>query len=244
MKFPENWLREWVNPKLDSAALVHQLTMAANVPEEAVEVGQADLAAALDLEQPPEKLVSQLRIPGEQLGLRRPLEAERQGAELETDEQHPRAGLGRREACGQGQAGHAAGAPQAEHRNPRGVGPEAELGCAAGFQAGGGDAGRGDGHQHVDVAAAQPRLVERAGGGGAIELHRAGQVSRIALGPAAGFEEPLDRGDGLAGADAGGLEHRRHALELGKPFPEEVARGGHDFGLQQLMRRLSRSQRQ
>lgn len=28
MKFPENWLREWVNPKLDSAALVHQLTMA------------------------------------------------------------------------------------------------------------------------------------------------------------------------------------------------------------------------
>jgi phenylalanyl-tRNA synthetase beta chain len=28
MKFSENWLREWVDPKLDSAALVHQLTMA------------------------------------------------------------------------------------------------------------------------------------------------------------------------------------------------------------------------
>jgi phenylalanyl-tRNA synthetase beta chain len=28
MKFSENWLREWVDPNLDSAALVHQLTMA------------------------------------------------------------------------------------------------------------------------------------------------------------------------------------------------------------------------
>jgi phenylalanyl-tRNA synthetase beta chain len=28
VKFPESWLREWVNPKLDTGALAHQLTMA------------------------------------------------------------------------------------------------------------------------------------------------------------------------------------------------------------------------
>jgi len=28
MRFSEQWLREWVNPELDTAALAHQLTMA------------------------------------------------------------------------------------------------------------------------------------------------------------------------------------------------------------------------
>ncbi|MDH4047662.1 MAG: phenylalanine--tRNA ligase subunit beta [Gammaproteobacteria bacterium] len=34
MKFPENWLREWVNPELDTAALAHQLTMAGHEVDE------------------------------------------------------------------------------------------------------------------------------------------------------------------------------------------------------------------
>ncbi len=34
MKFSENWLREWVNPKPDSAALAHQLTMAGHEVED------------------------------------------------------------------------------------------------------------------------------------------------------------------------------------------------------------------
>ncbi|HSD69004.1 MAG TPA: phenylalanine--tRNA ligase subunit beta [Woeseiaceae bacterium] len=39
MKFPENWLREWVNPELDSAALVQQLTMSGHEVDEVVVEG-------------------------------------------------------------------------------------------------------------------------------------------------------------------------------------------------------------
>ncbi len=39
MKFSENWLREWVDPNLDSAALVHQLTMAGHEVDDFVVQG-------------------------------------------------------------------------------------------------------------------------------------------------------------------------------------------------------------
>jgi phenylalanyl-tRNA synthetase beta chain len=39
MKFSENWLREWVDPKLDAAALIHQLTMAGHEVDDFVVQG-------------------------------------------------------------------------------------------------------------------------------------------------------------------------------------------------------------
>lgn len=40
MKFSEKWIREWVDPKLDTAALAHQMTMAGHEVDEVVPEGQ------------------------------------------------------------------------------------------------------------------------------------------------------------------------------------------------------------
>ena len=110
--------------------------------------------------------------------------AEGRGADLDGHQQHRRARPGARQAAGDGEARHAAGAAQAEHRHALDIGAEAHAACDPRLEAGRGDAGRGHGDDGVDVAALAAGVGERAARRIDEERLRALEIGRVALRPA------------------------------------------------------------
>ena len=169
--------------------------------------------------------------------------AEGRGADLDRHHQHRRARPRARQAAGDGQPRDAAGTAQAEHRHALDIGPKAHPAGDPRFEAGRGDTSRRNGDDRIDVARLAPRHGQRARRGCDEQVLRALEIGGIALGPAEIGEVPVERLHGMAGADAGGFEDRRHPIEGGVAMTEHAPgrRGG--IGLQQAVRRHGQADR-
>ena len=134
------------------------------------------------------------------------------------------------------QARHAAGAAEAEHRNPRDVGAEAHTPRDARLEARRRDARRAHGHDRIDIAGFE------VGGGecllGGVDEQRLGALEkrRGALRPALVVEIPVERLDAVALGDSGIGENCRQFLELGKARSEMLPRCGENILLQMGVR--------
>ena len=150
------------------------------------------------------------------------VEADRDRAGFDGDEQPARARLGGGKPRGGGEAGHAAGASQSEDRHAADVGAQPERERVARVEAGGGDPGGGDGDDPVDVAWLKARLLDRAAGD--VEEQSVGsfEIDAVALRPAVILAVPVDRGDDVALVDPGIVEYARQPVEQ-RLAPEQIA---------------------
>ena len=177
------------------------------------------------------------------VGLGELIEPERRRAELDRHHQHCRAGPRFGQPARNRHAADAAGAAQPEDRHALDVAAETHAARHARFEAGRGDAGRGDSDDRVDLAGAATRRGDRLLGGGNEKILRALDIDRHALGPAHRLQVPFERPDHMARFDAGRTEDARHAGEIGEAAGEgRTCRLG-SVGLQQAMGRNGRGER-
>ena len=96
MKISENWLREWVNPDLDSAALAHRLTMLGlevdSVEPVAPALDQVVVGRVLDVQQHPN--ADRLSVCSVDVGESEPLSIVCGAANVKAGEQYPAALVG------------------------------------------------------------------------------------------------------------------------------------------------------
>ncbi|MNE22771.1 hypothetical protein D3C80_1159970 [compost metagenome] len=181
---------------------------------------------------------------GHDVGLAEVIHTERQGAELDHDQQDHAARRRPRQLAGQPQARRPARAAQAEDRNARGVGAKPHPLHGPRLQAGRGDAGRGDGDDGVHLAPHQARIIQRPLRRLDEQIDSDVQIDFRPFGPAARLQKPFDGHGGLARVDARRAEHRRHPIETGETVLKQRARGGGDLVLTQDVRRRRRGQGQ
>ena len=142
------------------------------------------------------------------------VEPEGERAQLDRDHQDVGSGPRLGEPCCDREAADAAGAAAPEHRHAQDVLAKAHAREHQRIEARRRDAGRGEGHDRVDIDASEPGLRQRRLGGLHEQRRRTVEIGLGALGPSARLEVPLERAHAVPLQDADALEDAGEALEL------------------------------
>ena len=148
------------------------------------------------------------------------VEADRDRAGLDGDEQPVGSRIGGCELRREAEAVHSARTAEAEHRNPPHVVTKADLRPHARVEARRGNSSGGDHHDAIDLVRREPRLLDRGGRRLGEHCLASFQVEGIALTPAVARQVPVLRRDDVAPRDPGIVEYGRKAVEQ-CPFAAE-----------------------
>jgi hypothetical protein len=170
--------------------------------------------------------------------------AESQRAKLDHHHQHDGARPGARQLRTDRHSGHAAGAAEPEHRQTVHVGTESHPFRHPCLNAGRGDAGGGNGDDHIDIAGGKPRALERLLRRLDEKRFGALEIGRGPLRPVAHLVEPVDRPDRIAPFDPGIGENVGQARIAAEQALENLLDTPGNLGLLEAVRRHRGGQRQ